>query len=207
MKIAVFMADNGRTVSLYEVGKVCVYEQQAAVWCKVNEIAFSINYRMPLADIRERTLAMLAQLHDCRHFIAREIHGALLSYFDGMGVSMWKLDGDPLSFFDAVRGRVEESYQQAQLNSEPTRFMQAGEQDGEYQLDLIAALRSDTQLTSKHVLLPFLRQVAFSKLEIICDHIPKWFEHELAALQLTWQVENLPDLRCHVQVTPQLQLA
>ena len=196
MKIAVFIDDQGNTTSLYQPGRIWLYESSPSGWRVVREITFGLNVQMGLTEIRTLTLAMLADLDGCRHFVARSINGALLSYFDGMGVVMWKLDGEPLGFLPQIQHIVEEKAQQEQTQSTPALFIKPGKTAGDYQLDLIDALRSDKALTSKQVLQPFLRQGEFKRIEVICDHLPKWFSRELPALSLTLAVENKPDGRC-----------
>lgn len=196
MKIAVFIDDQGKTASLYQPGRIWLYESAPSGWRVVREIPFALDLQMRLAEIRNLTLAMLADLEGCRHFVARSINGALLSYFDGMGVVMWKLEGEPLAFLPQIQHIVEEKARQQQEQTAPALFIKPGDMAGDYQLDLIGALRSDKALTSKQVLQPFLRQGEFKQIEIICDHLPKWFSRELPALNLSLAVETQPDGRC-----------
>ncbi|SKA15109.1 Fe-only nitrogenase accessory protein AnfO [Trichlorobacter thiogenes] len=64
--------------------------------------------------------------------------------------------------------------------------------DGYYQINLAEILKKDSSLNSKQVLVPFMSGVAFKKLEVLCDHPPRWFSNELGKLNLTVASE-LPD--------------
>jgi len=200
MKIAAFIDSEGNTGSLYQQGTIRVYESSPSGWRPVREIPFSLNDQMGLAEIRTLTLSMLTDLDGCRHFVARAIHGALLSYFDGMGIVMWKLDGDPVVFLPQIQHIVEEKARQEHIAKVPGNFIRPGKTEGEYQLNLIDALKSDKALTSKQVIQPFLRLLDFTKLEIICDHLPKWFDRELPELKLTLASEKKPDGRCYAVI-------
>lgn len=209
MKIAVFIGNDGHTASLYQPGTVRVFESGPAGWLAVRDIPFTLAGLAALEDIRARTLDMLRSLAGCRHFVAQAITGALRSYFDGMGIVMWRLTGDPAGFLPQIQQRVEEQAGQQRMLSAPGRFILPGTQAGHYRLNLIDALQSDGGLTSKHVLLPFLRDRDFAQIDMICDHLPKWFTRELAPLKLLLQVAQLPDGRCNavirtmpIEVTP-----
>lgn len=85
----------------------------------------------------------------------------------------------------------------------PTAFIQPTEKAGEYRLDLIDALRhSNSGHTSKRLLVPFFQQGSFTRLEITCDHLPKWFT-TLEAWQLTADVVPQSDGTLCVTVMPQ----
>jgi len=53
---------------------------------------------------------------------------------------------------------------------------------GEFWIDLKEALEHESGQTSRQILIPFLERGRFRKLEILCDHLPKW---------LTWELERL----------------
>lgn len=199
MKIAVFMDADGRSASLYQEGSVRVFESAGDEWRQVADIAFGLRESMGLIEIRSRTLAMLTALDGCRHFVATAIHGALLSYFDGMGMNMWRLKGKPEVFLTRIRLFVEENARREGA-AECRLFIESCQGAGEYRLNLIDALNSDSALTSKHILLPFLRAGTFKKIDITCDHVPKWFKRELPLLKLALSVEQKPDGLCRALV-------
>ncbi len=202
MKIAVFVDTEGKTASLYQQGTVRVYESWPSGWQPVREIPFGLSEEMGLAEIRTHILSMLAGLDGCRHFVARAINGAMLSYFDGMGIVMWKLAGDPVGFLSHIQHIVEDKARQEQTGQGVTAamFIKPGNVAGEYRLNLIDALDSDSALTSKQVLQPFLRLLDFTKLELVCHHLPKWFDRELPQLKLTLASEKKPDGRCYAVI-------
>jgi Fe-only nitrogenase accessory protein AnfO len=65
-------------------------------------------------------------------------------------------------------------------------------EEGHYLIHLAEILQDNAALNSWQVLVPTLEGKAFKKLEIICDHIPKWFNNELRNLKLTAEPE-VPD--------------
>jgi Fe-only nitrogenase accessory protein AnfO len=63
--------------------------------------------------------------------------------------------------------------------------------EGHYQLNLAEALRSGSGLNSREILLPFLEETSFQKLEIFCDHVPRWLSQKLEELKLGAEFEAL----------------
>jgi Fe-only nitrogenase accessory protein AnfO len=64
--------------------------------------------------------------------------------------------------------------------------------EGHYSINLAEILQDNPALNSRQVLIPALEEKTFKKLEIICDHIPRWFNNELRNLKLTAELE-VPD--------------
>lgn len=190
MKIAVFVDSQGEIAPLFTPGVVRVFAHCGNHWQPVKDIPYALCQDMGLAEIRTRTLAMLAELAACRHFVAQDIHGALLAWFDGMGIAMWRCRGAPEACLTAIRGAVGQG--RPERVSVQQAFIQPGMDDGEYHINLMSALASDAGLTSKQLLLPFLQTQAFTRINIICDHLPKWFAQKLPALNLAIEVERQP---------------
>jgi Fe-only nitrogenase accessory protein AnfO len=65
--------------------------------------------------------------------------------------------------------------------------------DGCYRINLAEILENDSSLNSKQVLVPFMACVAFKRLEVLCDHVPRWFGRELGKLNLVVASEE-PDM-------------
>lgn len=63
--------------------------------------------------------------------------------------------------------------------------------DGYYKINLAEVLRNDLGLNSRQVLIPFMETTAFKKLEIFCDHLPRWFLWEIEHLNLRKESETL----------------
>jgi len=63
--------------------------------------------------------------------------------------------------------------------------------DGYYRINLAEVLKNDPGLNSKEVLIPFMNAAAFRKLEIICDHLPRWFSREIDQLSLRTESKAL----------------
>jgi len=74
--------------------------------------------------------------------------------------------------------------------------------EGAYKIDLALLLTTYSSLNSKQILIPILHNSSFKTLEIVCEHIPRWFGMELESLHLQYHEENSTDGFCHVIVSP-----
>jgi hypothetical protein len=123
--------------------------------------------------------------------------------FESFGVSLWIAKGAPREFI----GEIEAFYAAPPAlpeNNQPTAIITpvAGKA-GYYAADLREVMKRQAGLNSKDVLLPFFQHTAFSRLEIVCDHIPRWFEKELPALKLRADAEFTGEAVAKVYVYPQ----
>ena len=56
--------------------------------------------------------------------------------------------------------------------------------DGHYIVNLAQILEDNQALNSREILIPVLEDKTIKKLEIVCDHVPRWFYNELRNLKL-----------------------
>lgn len=106
MKIAVFVDERGITAPMGQSGYVNIFVQEQGRWQRCQQIPFTLSSTLTLNQIRQRTQSMLVEAPDCRHFVASEIHGALLAWLDGMGLTMWKTSGRPEAFLDRIVAQI-----------------------------------------------------------------------------------------------------
>ncbi|MCG8707376.1 hypothetical protein JHU04_000563 [Brenneria sp. 4F2] len=189
MKIAVFVDQSGNIAPLFEPGRVKLFSRRDNRWRAIGDIPYALDPAMSLGEIRTRTLTLLEGMPGCHHFAARQIQGALLAWFDGMGVTMWQFSGRPESCLEVIYASAKRMKRVPAPGGACDTFIQAGPRAGEYHIDLSAALAGDAGLTSKQLLIPFLQSQVFTRLRVTCDHLPKWFEHQLPALNLAVDVE------------------
>lgn len=52
-------------------------------------------------------------------------------------------------------------------------------------------MQNNPNLTTKQILLPFIHNIIFNELEIICRHVPHWFEGEFNKLNLKSEIEKI----------------
>lgn len=193
--IAVFINSEGLTSSPSEEGIIRVYTQDSDTnsWIVSTEFAFSPGKATSLLEIRAMLTDMLQKIGDCKIFAAREVVGQLYKVLDTNGFSIYEVEGIPEQLLDYILAYEEEN---KIISTETTMRPSVPSPEktdipGIYFINLKTALSNDPNLSSKKILLPFITNEKFKALEIICDHIPKWFDSEFEKLGLSSTVSKL----------------
>lgn len=205
MNIAVLTDKEGNTLSFYESGMVKLFSNEKGTWSCIREFPFELDDKKGLAEIQYCIQSLLSRLGECRIVMVKFIKGVPLSILKESGVSVWKVDGSPLAFFEHVREEEEKNRLKHQKSIQPLlpEPLPVGDKmHGIYAIDLVHVQAKAAGFNSRDVLLPFLQNRVFRKLEVVCEHLPKWFEKEFASLKLQFRIEESNDDLCHAIVSP-----
>lgn len=203
MQIAVYADSHGCIASPYGgAGGVDLYTRQPSGWWREKHIPFSISPDMGLKDVKAALSALADTLGACRVFIASETRGLLYTLLeDELGFATWRTSGpvaeklDEVAELQAARLAKEEAIRSApghtgcgrgHGSSGTTGVTVKAEvlPDGTQRLDLARALAEHPDLNSQDILFPLLETPGLKKLEILCDHLPRWFSQKLLFLDL-----------------------
>jgi len=209
MEIAVFQDISGKTQSFLEPGIIKVYSGQMGEWKIIKEIIFRIDNVAGLKAIRENIKNMAESLGDCKVFVGREIKGIPYHVLDGMEFNTWELEGTPKEFLEFVFEKEEAEKKEGAKSSTSAKTQDKLPQieqfeDGNYFVNLKSIQENSVSITSKGILLPFLRTTTFYQLEIICGHIPHWFVVEFEKLNLKMESEVINQNEIRVTVYPKV---
>lgn len=177
MEVAVFIGETGGTASIYEPGKITVYRKDQTIWTVLRETGFSLKRDGGLNALRRQMEDVQKFLAGCPVFVARSISGIPYYELEKAGCSVWEFTGQPQEFLDYILLKEEEDQrkQPACVCSIPAPVHTGA---GCYHISLKEIQGSANGVTSKQVLLPFLRKGEFYSLEVVCSHIPPWLEAE-----------------------------
>lgn len=189
IEVAVFVGETGETVSVYEPGKIAVYRKEAGIWTVLREAAFTLDRDGGLNGLRRQVEGVLEFMDGCKVFTALSITGIPYYELEKAGCSVWEFAGRPQEFLDHILLKEEEDLRKEPVcaSSIPVPVDTGG---GCYSISLKDIQGSANGVTSKQVLLPFLRKGKFYSLDIICSHIPPWLEAEFAQGNLSGLTER-----------------
>ncbi len=186
--IAVFVNNKGQTASLTEEGFVKMYTRgKDNTWTETGSISFVPANNNGIAGLRKSITEMVQKLGDCRIFVASEVAGQLYNVLEASMFNIYEAEGKPEEFLDSVWNAEEAEMKAPSVNTDKPLngfYPEKTENEGHYFLDLKSLLASKPELTSKQALIPFLSNADFTHLEVICDHLPRWFESEFEKLGL-----------------------
>lgn len=190
--IAVYIGENGETTSLYDQGKVVVYQKKQGGWTVLKEKGFVLDQSLGIQELRKKMAEVLDFLSECKIFVALSITGVPYFELEKSKFSVWEFEGKPVDFLDCIleeeEGRQAQEGNKDKNNLAPTPVETS---DGCYRISIKEIQENDTGVTSKQVLLPFLRKGTFYSLEVLCNHVPPWLEAELFCGNYFGEVEKI----------------
>lgn len=192
-EIAVFLGDDGQTISIYKSGLIKVYTKEQGTWKVLKEIPFIIDETDGIKSVRKSLTTMVQDLEKCKVFVGKEVTGLSYTVLEIAGFNIWEMEGKPEEFLDFVLEKEEEEELTENSEEKVVEVMVepiSPNKDGNYYINLNQLQNSKSGVTSKQALLPFLRNAVFYKLDIICSHLPLWLEGELERLCLKSDTEK-----------------
>lgn len=192
IEIAVLLNVDGQTSSFNEEGIIKIFSKKDNKWEIIKEYKFTINEHQNLRDIRQIINNMVNNLGECKVFVAEEVMGLGYTILEMAGFNIWEMEGKPEEFLDYIleKEKAAKLMKSSSKDENVTKdyITPLSGREGCYTVNLKKIQESETGLTSKQVIQPFIRNKKFIELEIICSHIPPWFEAEFENLNLITDV-------------------
>lgn len=189
--MAVFCDDTGDLARFEVMTNFVFYTKADDGWRKSDRVPFSCDLSGGLASIRENISQMLGAFNNCRIIITKSITGIPYQIFDRSGFIICESETFDLELLDAIQSDL---LSQDEIAKEDAcllaRTPEETDVPGYYRFDLTQVQQKHPELSSKKALLPFLKETPFYALELVCDHIPPWFEQQLPVMKMQYRVEN-----------------
>lgn len=201
--IAVYINETGNTASMKEQGFVRVYHLEDKEWKVILEFPFHVSINSRISEVRQKVIEMVQKISTCKVFVAKEVVGQLYYILEANGFESFEVEGRPEQFIDSVWHTIEQDSinKSESLCYSQTSYIKATDREGVYMVNLKKVINSDCSLTSKKLLFSFLQQKEFLSLEVICDHIPKWFDIEFPRMGLSYRKDTYHENEMRVYVT------
>ena len=193
MKIAVVENDNQKTSSIFEPGFIATYEEDGGEWKVLNRFENKVCDAKGIAAVRIAVADTVMQLGDVKILVASEIPGIAFGVFQASGFDIFLVENSVLDVLDSVKKEmfeVIEKRQEKPCKFDIMQFLEPGMNKGDFSLNMEEILLKSPDLTSKKILIPYLKNGEFNRLDIICSHIPKWFYTDLGILGFEYETVN-----------------
>lgn len=206
MKISAYVNALGELSSLCKPGSLRLYmpreEENRSGWHLLQEVPLTLDYEAGIPVIKAALHEAVARLdgeRGCRVLVSAEVRGMLYTVFqEELQYRIWKSEGPLFQQLDMVRGKemeleAKKRYDLIALAGKPvpTPMLIGSHQDGCFWIDLKDALAHESGPTSREILIPFMERRLFRKLEVLCDHLPKWLSWELERLDMSAESEAI----------------
>lgn len=190
-EIAAYIDKNGQTTSLYEEGRVVIYQRNLGQWQVLRAKSFSLGEVFNMKALREQMNDVIEFLGPCKTFVGLSVSGIPYFALEKSQCSVWEFTGNPVDFLDYILAKEEE---ESKAEIKPTAFVPPAPVEtfnGCYRISIKEIQEKNLGVTSKQVLMPFIRQGKYYSLEVLCNHVPPWLENEILMQNLESRVETI----------------
>lgn len=204
LKIAVVENDDRKTSSIFEPGFIAIYEEDDRGWKVLNRFENKVCNAKGMAAVRTAVADTIKQLGDVKVIVASEIPGIASGTFQAAGFDIFLVENSVLNILDSIKKETLEAIEERQKEPqkfEITQFLEPGVSKGDFSINIEEIMFKNPDLTSKKILIPYLKNGEFNRLDVICSHLPKWFVTNLGVLGFEYEiVSDLPNKKT-VRVT------
>jgi Fe-only nitrogenase accessory protein AnfO len=197
LKIAVVEDNNQKTSSIFESGFIAVYEEDEGEWKVLNRFENKVCDAKGISAVRMAVEDAVKQLGDVRIVVASDIPGIAFGVFQASNFSIFLVKDCVLDILDSIKKEmleITEKRQEEPQKFDIMQFLKHGVNKGDFFLNLEEIMLKNSDLSSKKILIPYLKDKGFNNLDIVFSHIPKWFDTELTVLGFKYEiVSELPN--------------
>jgi len=190
LKIAVVENKDQKTSSIFEPGFIIIYEDDGREWKVLNRLENKVCNAKGMAAVRTAVADTVKQLDDVKIIVAGEIPGIASGTFQAAGFDIFLVENSVLNILDSVKREILEEIKERQNEHPKFDIMQFLEPDinkGDFSINIEEIIFKYPDLTSKKILIPYLKNGEFNRLDVICSHIPKWFVTDLSNMGFEYE--------------------
>lgn len=212
MKIVVVENDYQKTSSIFDPGFITIYEEDGGKWNVLTRFENKVYIAKGIAAVRTSVADIIKQLGDAKILLASEIPGIAFGAFQAAGFEMFIVENNTMDVLDSVKKEMLEIIEERKEKPKEfdiMQFLEPGTNKGDFCLNMEKLLLKNPNLTSKKILIPYLKKGEFNRLDVICSHIPKWFNTDLGVLGFEYEIVNdLPNRKTvkvsHIKIQKEL---
>jgi len=183
MRIAVYLNHQHELCDFLDEGSICLFEGDNSDWSMVESFPLRVRRDLSLCAMKTVFVEALNAVKECRHFIVHERRGVFRVFLEDAGFQLWESTSEPIHVQLNEVARLDST----KIDScAPVLYPQpVGDASEEiYRVNMLEVMSQGRPLISREILIPFLETTSFKRLEVICDHAPRWFEFELPDLSM-----------------------
>jgi len=199
--IAVCIDEQGLSSFLYAGSRLVVYHKQQGTWQIIKEKQIALDKQAGMSGLRRQMAEIILFLDQCKIFIGRDVVGVPYFELEKAQCSIWEFEGEHLGFLDYVLEKEEEKMNESKEQASQMIPLPVERGSGDFYLSIKEIQENGGGITSKQVLMSFLRQGKFYSLEVLCNHIPPWLEAELKDSNLIGRVEKIAPTETHIYIS------
>ena len=203
-QIAIFSTSGGKIASPEEARQVVVAERAGELWEEWEHIPFSLKVVPDLdvatigeADedaiekVRMSMRALIDRIDECRIIVGSSISGLPYQILNRAGFHIFEVD----AMSQALLSQIVMDVCTAKNNVSSSESVGTSPSPlpgkGHWYCNLLKLQEAHPEVSSKMALRGLFKRPDFKALELVCAHVPPWFDRDFEALGLTYTVEFL----------------
>lgn len=198
--MAVFFNANDQVSSFNEMTHWDLFSKKDDFWHKSKAVPYTPSLIGELGTIRKNIKKMIAEFEDCRIIITKSMTGIPYHTFDKAEFIICEVETFNLELLDAIQQDLISTSVEA-AKQKPPEIPTETDTPGDYFFDLDQLQKNAPQISSKMALLPFFKDVPFLSLDLVCEHIPPWFDKIFDSMNLTYDIQEKNAGKTHVLIT------
>ena len=200
-QIAIFSTDNGKMSSPEEAREVVVARRTGTMWDEREHIPFSLGVipnldastvgevdEDALNEVRSTMQALINRLGECRIVAGSSISGLPYRILNHAGFHIFEVDAMSQALLSQIVADVCVAKDEAARESVGTSPSPMAD-EGHWYCNLLKLQEAHPEVSSKMALRDLFKRPDFKALELVCGHVPPWFDRDFEPLGLTYTVE------------------
>jgi len=198
--MAVFFNDMDQVSNFDEMTHWVLYAKEKESWQKSKDFPCKPMLTGELMMIRDNIKNIINQLDPCRIIITKSMTGIPYHTFDKAGFIICEVESFDLVLLDAIQEDLIATPLESAKHMQPEAPVET-DSPGDFFFDLNQLQKNSPEISSKMALLPFFKNMPFLSLDLVCEHVPPWFEKNFDSMNLTYEIVKKNDGTIHAIVT------
>ena len=202
-QIAIFSTSDGKIASPEEAREVVIAERAGEIWEEREHIPFSLKIAPDLnaatigeadddaiEEVRVIMRALIKRIDECRIVVGSSISGLPYQILNRAGFHIFEVDAMSQALLSQIVLDVRTAKKEVSSESVGTSPAPMAEK-GHWYCNLLKLQEAHPEVSSKMALRDLFKRPDFKALELVCGHVPPWFDRDFDSLGLTYTVEFL----------------
>jgi len=192
-KIAVFVDNLGEVTTFDTQGHLRVFSKSQGSWQVIRDLIILPIASTEIHEIRDKFKAISSEISDCNVFVAKKISGVAYNILSSSKIVVWECEGRPEDFLDDIVDEEEKLKKDKEASKSIEVIIEEHIKkirEGHYYISLDDIQNRNEKLSSKQIIIPFLENKIYEKLDISCSHIPPWLESKSKSYGFSMKIED-----------------
>lgn len=203
-EIAVLLDEKDKITSFDNINKINIFYQVNNEWLLKEQLGHIVIEGNSVGQIQKSIIGIIDKLDRCKIILGSIITGVPFHVLDRKGIIMCEADNYSDQILNEIMKdqlELEKKLASKDIVKEEFKGPKLVDEDGVFFLDLISLQKTHPEISSKKAIIPFLTNIVFYELQVVCDHVMPWLEGELKNRELEYVKEPYEGNKIKLTIT------